>query len=91
MNIYKYEFFLTLLCFNVEGCDYHPPLVLRCRRMSVSSKDVCFVEGLAASHAQEIQALGEQCASIVVRPGKHDLKKIATPNILQRNFLFVVF
>ena len=44
----------------------------------------------AASYAQEIQALGEQCASIVVRPEKHDFLKFSTPNILKRNF-FVVF
>ena len=40
----------------------------------------------AASYAQEIQALGEQCASIVVRPEKHDFLKFSTPNIPKPNF-----
>ncbi len=44
----------------------------------------------AASYAQEIQALGEQCASIVVRPEKHDFFKFSTPNIPKPN-LFIVF
>ncbi len=44
----------------------------------------------AASYAQEIQALVEQCASIVVRPEKRDFLKSSTPDILKRNF-FVVF
>ncbi len=44
----------------------------------------------AASYAQEIQALGEQCASIVVRPEKHDFLKLSTPNILKRHFFVVL-
>ncbi len=44
----------------------------------------------AASYAHEIQALGEQCASIVVRPEKRDFLIFSTPDILKRNF-FVVF
>ena len=44
----------------------------------------------AASYAQEMQALGEQCASIVVHPEKHDLKQLSTPNILKRH-CFVIF
>jgi hypothetical protein len=44
----------------------------------------------AASYAQEMQALGEQCASIVVRPETHDFLNCSTPDILKRN-LFVVF
>ena len=43
-----------------------------------------------ASYAPEIQALGEQCASIVARPENHDFLKCSMPNILKRNF-FVVF
>ncbi len=44
----------------------------------------------AASNAQEIQALGEPCASIVVRPEKRDFLKFSMPDILKRHF-FVVF
>ena len=39
----------------------------------------------AASCAQEIQALGEQCESIVVRSGKQYLLKFSTPNIPKPN------
>ena len=52
--------------------------------MSVVSRDVCFVEGLAASYAQKIHALGEQCASIVVRPEKHNFLKF-------RRLIYVCF
>ncbi len=45
----------------------------------------------AASYAQEIQALGEQCASIVVRPEKHNFFCFkSTPDILTRNIFVVV-
>ncbi len=43
-----------------------------------------------ASYAQQIQALGEQCASIVVRPEKHNFLQNSTPNILKRNFFVVL-
>ena len=42
------------------------------------------------SYAPEIQALGEQCVSIVVRPEKHNFLKFSTPNILKRNFFVFV-
>ncbi len=45
----------------------------------------------AASYAQELQALGEQCASIVVRPETHYFLRCSTPNIVKPNFFIVCF
>ncbi len=42
------------------------------------------------SYAPKIKALGEPCASIVIRLAKHDFLKCSTPDILKLNF-FVVF